>query len=82
MRPNPDERYQTAAEMLDAIKNLRRTDPRARRHRRRVALTAAVVSLLKSAGVSANRISFAGAGSDKDASKGPEANRVAVCIVK
>ena len=43
---------------------------------------AAVVSLLKSAGISANRITSAGTGSDKDASKGPEANRVAVCIVK
>ena len=43
---------------------------------------AQVVSLLKSAGISASRISSAGTGSDKDASKGPEANRVAVCIIK
>jgi len=43
---------------------------------------AQVVSLLKSAGISASRISSAGTGSDKDATKGPEANRVAVCIVK
>ena len=43
---------------------------------------AKVVEMLKKAGISASRITSAGTGSDKDASKGPEANRVAVCIVK
>ena len=43
---------------------------------------AKVVEMLKSAGISASRITSVGTGSDKDASKGPAANRVAVCIVK
>ena len=43
---------------------------------------AKVVEMLKKAGISASRITSAGTGSDKDASKSPEANRVAVCIVK
>ena len=41
-----------------------------------------VVSLLKKAGISPSRITYTGTGSDKDASKSPESNRVAVCIVK
>ena len=41
-----------------------------------------VVELLKSAGISASRITSAGTGSDRDASMSPESNRVAVCIVK
>ena len=41
-----------------------------------------VVTLLKSAGISADRISSAGTGIDKDASASPANNRVAVCIVK
>ena len=43
---------------------------------------AKVVQMLKNAGISDSRITSAGTGSDKDASKSPEANRVAVCIVK
>jgi len=43
---------------------------------------AKVVEMLKSAGISASRITSVGTGSDKDASKGAAANRVAVCIVK
>ncbi len=42
----------------------------------------AVVDMLKKAGIAASRISFKAAGSDRDASRSPESNRVAVCIVK
>jgi Serine/threonine protein kinase len=38
MNPNPDLRYQTAAEMLDAFVNLRKNDPRVRRRRRKHAI--------------------------------------------
>lgn len=40
-----------------------------------------VVKMLENAGISASRISV-NSGADKDASLSPEANRVAVCIVK
>ncbi len=40
-----------------------------------------VVDMLKKAGIEASRISF-NASVDRDASQGPESNRVAVCIVK
>ncbi|MBQ7681122.1 MAG: protein kinase [Oscillibacter sp.] len=57
MRPNPDERYQTAAEMLAAFENLHRNDPRARRRRRAIACTvAALVTLFLSGGA----LAFAG----------------------
>ena len=57
MRPNPDERYQTAAEMLAAFENLRRNDPRARRRRRAIACTvAALVTLFLLGGA----LAFAG----------------------
>lgn len=42
----------------------------------------AVVEMLRNAGISPARISIRAAGSDRDASKSPESNRVAVCIVK
>ncbi len=42
----------------------------------------AVVEMLRNAGISPNRIGIRAAGSDRDASKSPESNRVAVCIVK
>ena len=57
MRPNPDERYQTAAEMLAAFENLRRNDPRAKRRRRAIACTfAALVTLFLLGGA----LAFAG----------------------
>ena len=57
MRPNPDERYQTAAEMLAAFENLRRNDPRVRRRRAAVACTvAALVTLFLAGGA----LAFAG----------------------
>ena len=43
---------------------------------------AVVADMLKKAGIAASRITSAAAGTDKDASKSPESNRVAVCIVK
>ncbi|MBR0282457.1 MAG: serine/threonine protein kinase, partial [Oscillibacter sp.] len=57
MRPNPDERYQTAAEMLAAFENLRRNDPCVRRRRAAVACTvAALVTLFLAGGA----LAFAG----------------------
>lgn len=51
MRPNPDERYQSAEEMLSAFENLRRNDPRAKRRRRAIACTvAALVGLFLAGG--------------------------------
>ena len=41
-----------------------------------------VVDMLKDAGIDAGRISYSATGSDRDASRSPESNRVAVCIVK
>ena len=41
-----------------------------------------VVSMLKKAGIAASRIKSEATGGDRDASKSPESNRVAVCIVK
>lgn len=43
MAPEPARRYQTAQEMLDAFRNLYKTDRRAVRHRRRMAVSAAVI---------------------------------------
>ena len=42
----------------------------------------AVADMLKSNGVSADRISIEYHGGDRDASASPESNRVAVCIVE
>lgn len=50
MAPNPDLRYQTAAEMLRAFEHLHDDDPRMKRHRRRIGITAAVLSALFLAG--------------------------------
>jgi len=44
MMPNPDERYQTAQEMLDAFEDLYSKDPRVRRHRKCVCMSAAVLT--------------------------------------
>ena len=41
-----------------------------------------VVDMLKKAGIAASRIISNSVGSDRDASRSPESNRVAVCIVK
>ena len=41
-----------------------------------------VVDLLKKAGIAASRIVSSNIGGDRDASRSPESNRVAVCIVK
>lgn len=50
MAPDPDGRYQTAQEMLYAFEHLHENDPRAKRHRRSSAVTAAVLSVLFLAG--------------------------------
>ena len=43
MAPRPEDRYQTAQEMLTAFRQLHRQDGRAVRHRRRMAVSAAVL---------------------------------------
>ncbi len=50
MCPNPDERYQTAAEMLYAFDHLRENDSRTKKHRRSCIITAAVLAALLCAG--------------------------------
>ncbi len=50
MAPDPDQRYQTAQEMLDAFEHLHDDDPRTRRHRRRVRVVSAVLAALFLAG--------------------------------
>lgn len=57
MQPNPDLRYQTAAEMLEAFKDLHKNDGRVKRHRRRKRVTAAALVALFLAG---GGITFAG----------------------
>ncbi|MBR1496143.1 MAG: protein kinase [Oscillospiraceae bacterium] len=44
MAPNPDDRYQTAAEMLYAFEHLHESDPRTKRRKRRISVTAAVLA--------------------------------------
>lgn len=46
MQPLPEDRYQTAEEMLDAFRSLRENDVRAKRLKRRGALTAGVLAAL------------------------------------
>lgn len=46
MAPDPDQRYQTAQEMLDAFEHLHENDPRTKRHKRQIQITAAVLTLL------------------------------------
>lgn len=46
MYPDPDQRYQTAREMLTAFQRLFQTDQRVIRHRRRVIVSATVLSVL------------------------------------
>lgn len=50
MAPNPNDRYQTAAEMLWALQHLHDSDPRTVRHKRRMRITAAVLAALFLAG--------------------------------
>lgn len=50
MAPEPELRYQTAAEMLHDLEHLHENDPRARRRRRRIALTAAALAVTFLAG--------------------------------
>lgn len=44
MARNPDDRYQTAAQMREAFLNLHRTDARVKLHRRRIIVSAAILS--------------------------------------
>jgi len=46
MEPDPDQRYQTAQEMLQAFEHLHENDPRMQRHRRRIRFSAAALSVL------------------------------------
>ena len=50
MQPCPDDRYQTAAEMLDAFKHLHENDPRTIRYKRAVRITAVLLGVLFLAG--------------------------------
>ena len=51
MRPNPNERYQTAAEMLDAIEHIRENDPRAVGLRKTRRIASAVCCTALAAGI-------------------------------
>lgn len=46
MEPDPNLRYQSAAEMLSAFTHLHENDPRSIRHRRRARITAAVLTVV------------------------------------
>ena len=46
MAPNPQDRYQTAAEMLEAIDHLHQEDPRSQRHKRRIKTTVAALAVM------------------------------------
>ena len=50
MAPDPADRYQSAQEMLDAFEHLHDNDPRMKKHKRRVKVTAAVLAGLFLAG--------------------------------
>lgn len=54
MNPNPDLRYQTAAEMLDAWNNLHSNDPRTRRFKRNRRISVTCLSVLFLAGITAS----------------------------
>lgn len=74
MAPNPDERYQTAEEMLHAFRRLHRDDPRARRHRRGAAVTAALLAVIF---LSGGTSTFAGLkGMEHEAALAEEAERL------
>jgi len=42
MNPNPDQRWQSATEMLQAFRQLRENDPRVKRHKRRIITSVAI----------------------------------------
>lgn len=44
MAPDPGQRYQSAREMLDAFEHLHENDPRTKRHKKRMAVTAAILA--------------------------------------
>ena len=46
MNPNPDLRYQSAADMLYAFEHLRENDPRTKRHKRAVIVTSIAAALI------------------------------------
>ena len=50
MEPDPNQRWQTATEMLHAFEHLHDNDPRMKRHKRRCAVTAAALALVFLAG--------------------------------
>lgn len=50
MAPNPDQRYQTAQEMLDAFTHLHENDPRTIRHKRQVRIVSALLAAIFLAG--------------------------------
>ncbi len=54
MAPDPDQRYQTAAEMLDAFARLHRDDPRTRRHRLCMRVTATALAVLFAGGAASS----------------------------
>ena len=51
MEPNPDLRFQTASEMLEAFESLRKNDPRTKRLNRGKIISAAVCGILLAAGL-------------------------------
>lgn len=57
MAPNPNDRFQTAAEMLDAFEHLHENDPRTKRHKRR---SAAVVCVLTAVFLMGGALTFVG----------------------
>lgn len=50
MAPDPGQRYQSAQEMLSALEHLHENDPRTKRHRKRMAVTAAILATVFLAG--------------------------------
>jgi len=52
MSPDPDDRYQTAQEMLDAVLSLRENDPRSKRLRKLATIAAATFSIILLMGTS------------------------------
>ncbi len=52
MNANPDRRYQSAEEMLYAIKNIRNNDIRVKRYKRRRNIVASIIALLFMVGIS------------------------------
>lgn len=81
MSPNPDLRYQTAEEMLDAFLHLRENDPRVRRFKRIRNLAAATLSVVCLAGAGMSFLGLqqmerAQATATQEALQGQETERV------